>query len=123
MTALWLYLTRTPALLAGKVLLTLFTLYPLLLAGKHIYRLGDKITVSDRSLERVSWFTKTEVFWEEVVRVKRHRTLFEEPGVVFVSNSGKAIAVTRHIGNYQLLMSLIKDRLPGELGNTLERML
>jgi hypothetical protein len=118
---IWIFIAHTPPTILGKAIWGLLTAYPFMVAGRGLYRLGDKIEVTEQYIARQGWVRKAHINWGEVIKVSRYVPVFEDDGVKITSVSGRVIVVTRDIAGFPEFFGYVKHRVPDKFSKALRR--
>jgi len=119
--SIWIFIAQTPPTTLGKGLWALLTAYLLMVATRGVYRLGDKIVVTEQYIERQGLVRKAHINWDEVINVSRYTPMLEDDGIKITSVSGQVIVVTKHISGFPNFFSYVKHRASDKFSQALRR--
>jgi hypothetical protein len=120
-SGVWIFIAHTPPTTSGKAIWGLLTAYPFMIAIRALYRLGDKIVVTEQYVARQGWVRKARINWDEVIKVARYTPIFEDDGIKIISASGQVIVITKQISGFSDFFGYVKHRAPDKFSKALMR--
>jgi hypothetical protein len=92
-----------------------------MIAIRALYRLGDKIVVTEQFIAKQGWVRKARINWDEVIKVARYTPIFEDDGIKIISASGQVIVITKQISGFPDFFGYVKHQAPDKFSKALTR--